>query len=592
VVTVIEKARKQLSDAAALKKTTKVLFSVALINYLFFFVVVAIVGGFEYRVREWHISCQSLSGPSWISLYICVIGIVISWKYFSEKAAYLCIKSVEWSKKDKKISFAILCFISVAVFASVSLPNHFQLRTNAYDLGIHASILRNILAGKGFFDTVHGYNYLGDHFSPFIALTAPLLFLWGNSAILLIFQAVLLALAGAGVFKLAKFQTPLFPFLFFLLFIFSPYVQRINGFDYHPVSISIPLVIWGLYFLEENKNIPFLLLIFASFLVKETLSLSAVGLSFFLILSKDKRKIGFILLSVSILFFVVVNALLIPAFQNPELKGKMLGYYWKSRYGNLGNSPIEAVYNLAASPLAWLTLGKVKILLRLLGFSGFLVLFAGKRFIPLLIPIAWCLLSGYRHQWAFDGQYSAELVPYYFYASIFGLSSVLSMLRKKFNFSAFNAEGCAFICMFLLLVASLISFPLKTMGFGKTKNIYNLVNKIPPESSVLTQNSIHPHVSMQNVFILMTKKLAFYSTYNPEYSNNMDIKYLLVDPTADSWPFPDSPSMGQNILKIVENGDYGLLEQRGTAFLFKKGYSKKKNIELTNLMKRSEQNEN
>jgi len=583
------------SLGATVRPASRMLFMIAMANFAVFLVVVFGFGGISWQVGSLHINCNSLSWASWISLYIATGGVVCSWEYFASKAQWLCMKSLEWNRREKLLWALFVCFCATMLFSAISMIRHFQLRSGTYDLGIHAGLMRNILAGNGFFDPIRKFNYLGDHFVPISALTAPLFLIWKNSSIILIFQALVFASAGLAVFYISELKTKnsLFSFLLMLLFVLFPYIHQINTFDYHPIVISISLVLWALFFLEKRKYVFFLVLICISFMTKETLSISAMGLGAMLIVKKRDRKTGLLLLGISIMFSVSINAWIMPHFRSKNTQARINGYYWKTRYSNLGESPSDMVRKAVKNPVKWLTKNllhpkKIKSLLRLFGCTGFVILFAGRRSLPVLMPLAWNLFSGYKQQWAFDAQYSAELMPYYFYAAIFGFYNILDYLQQEKKLSVFKTEAGAMICVSFLLLASAISLPkdIKTEDFKKVRDIYEIMEYIPKDKWIGTQHAIQPHIQSPNVSVIMNKSLLSYSGYpsDSEQRNLFGVKnaeYLLFAPSLKNyWPFPDKKSSVQAMRDVVEKGGFGLLKKNDTAFLFKKGYSKKRNKEL------------
>lgn len=90
---------------------------------------------------------------------------------------------------------AVLCF---ADYAALGLRDQARMLTSGFDLGIFDQAIRAYAHGhapttplKGF-----GFDLLGDHFSPIIALLAPLYRIWPSADALLIAQAALFALAA------------------------------------------------------------------------------------------------------------------------------------------------------------------------------------------------------------------------------------------------------------------------------------------------------------------------------------------------------------------------------------------------------------
>ena len=101
-------------------------------------------------------------------------------------------------------------------YAATAIFRHQRFGSNAYDLGL-------------FDQTVWGYsrlemlpntivrlpNLLGDHFHPILIALAPLYWLWDDPRVLLVAQAILLALASLPIYLWARRELGEVPALLF-----------------------------------------------------------------------------------------------------------------------------------------------------------------------------------------------------------------------------------------------------------------------------------------------------------------------------------------------------------------------------------------
>src|SRR5882757_5751242 len=95
-----------------------------------------------------------------------------------------------------------LCFVGYSVW-SIALHRAFQ--TTGYDLGIFEQAVRSYADGHWPVADLKasGFPLLGDHFSPILAVLAPLYLLHRSAETLLVAQALLLALSVVPVARLA-----------------------------------------------------------------------------------------------------------------------------------------------------------------------------------------------------------------------------------------------------------------------------------------------------------------------------------------------------------------------------------------------------
>jgi uncharacterized membrane protein len=91
----------------------------------------------------------------------------------------------------------VIAAFGFAAYATLSLTRWNRLSTPSWDLGIFEQVVRGwaehgapIVDIKG-----PGFNQLGDHFSPILAVLAPFHWIWPSPVMLLMAQCVLVALS-------------------------------------------------------------------------------------------------------------------------------------------------------------------------------------------------------------------------------------------------------------------------------------------------------------------------------------------------------------------------------------------------------------
>src|SRR2546429_1778546 len=98
-----------------------------------------------------------------------------------------------------------LTFLAFAAYASISVYRHQHYASNAFDLAVQDQTVWGYSRGEFIYNTVLGIpNLLGDHFHPVLIVLAPFMWAWDSAGVLLVAQAVLLALAGIPVYLWAR----------------------------------------------------------------------------------------------------------------------------------------------------------------------------------------------------------------------------------------------------------------------------------------------------------------------------------------------------------------------------------------------------
>jgi hypothetical protein len=132
-----------------------------------------------------------------------------------------------------------------AAYATYALARHATFRTTGFDLGIFDQVIRDyahfrapVVPIKG-----PGYNLLGDHFHPLIAVLAPLYWIWDDPRMLLIAQALLFAVSIVPVarFTARRFGSRTALWVGLIYGISWP-LQRAVQFDFHEIALAVPLI--------------------------------------------------------------------------------------------------------------------------------------------------------------------------------------------------------------------------------------------------------------------------------------------------------------------------------------------------------------
>ncbi|MFG2341649.1 DUF2079 domain-containing protein [Streptomyces yangpuensis] len=241
-----------------------------------------------------------------------------------------------------------------------------------------------------------GANILGDHFSPIIALVAPVYRVFPGPVTLLVVQAALFALSAVPVTRAAaRLLGRARGIAVGVAYGLSWGIQRAVEFDFHEIAFAVPLLAFALEAVLARRWRAALLWGLPLLLVKEDLGFTLAALAVVVAWrsrTTDRRTawtaLG--LAAAACVFAVLVFTVFIPAFATD-------GYgYWHK---------IDGAGPFAGTGTKLATLGWV-----LIPTSGLLALRS-----PLLLVAAptlgWRFLSGDDHYWSTDWHYSAVLMP-------------------------------------------------------------------------------------------------------------------------------------------------------------------------------------
>jgi len=297
-------------------------------------------------------------------------------------------------------------------YASWSALRHLRLRTSGYDLGIFEQAVRGYAHLGAPESTIKapGFNLLGDHFHPILAVLAPLYRLFPSPITLLVAQAALIAASSIPITRLAtRIVGSAAGASVGLAYGMSWGLQSAIGFDFHEVAFAVPLLAFALTALVERRwtaaagwTLPLLA-------VKEDLpaTVAVIGM---LIALRGRRRLGMTMIVVAIAAGLAVVGVIVPALNPAHV------YAYAGTTAPDGQNPLHRLFLPAV---------KLRTLLWLPAPTLFLALRS-----PLLLAavptLAWRFWSTNPSYWGSGFQYSAVLMPIAFVALLDALPGTVT----------------------------------------------------------------------------------------------------------------------------------------------------------------------
>ncbi len=326
--------------------------------------------------------------------------------------------------------WAIILFFA-CVYFSISIYNHYNFRTFAFDLGIKNQVLWDYAHGRMNYNSLMNeldgkVNVLANHFEPVLFIFAPFYYIFGSYTLLLV-QIGCVLLGGYGLYKyIAEISGDrIFAALGMAMFYGMWGVFGALSFDFHTNVIAAVMVPWIFYAIQRKKNWIWILTLIFILLCKENMALwmSFVGIGIFLHWRKDKKRrlTGIMISAVSAAYFVGVMKYAMPFFADGKIA------YLHFKYSALGSNWTEALQTVFTQPGYAIGLlfenhvgggnvdfnDNVKIQLHTFVFlSGGIFLLLRPQFLVMLIPVyAQKMFSDDPVKWSIFHQYSIEFVP-------------------------------------------------------------------------------------------------------------------------------------------------------------------------------------
>jgi uncharacterized membrane protein len=462
-----------------------------------------------------------------------------------------------------------------AIFMSVlTVARHNSFMTHAFDLGIHDQSIYNILHSGYMRTTLYGpyaINYIGDHFSPILFLLAPAYAVYQDARTLLVIQSFFLAAGAVPLYLLTwkKTRSALLGVVLAASYLLYPALHGANLGDFHQIALLCAPLLAALYFLETERDIPFLLALGLALIVKEEVSLTVAAIGAYVFLGKRRYRLGAALVAVGLAYFAVVTGWLMPKLGGtPQIDTRFGGYIAAGTRGTAG-----VAWTLFTNPiftLVWILGNPAKLLFLAQLFLPVLalpILAPAAAWLPALPALAVLLLTSAHTQYDITYHYSAHLIPSVFFLAALGLARVRRMAAVVLAAGLLIA-GLAMSYQYgQIITRQGVKIPAPSKHDAVVESF---IAQIPREASVSAMSSIAPHLTARKTIYLF-----------PEV---VDAEYLLLDTDlkTDFWPHEGIKARDRSIrdmIPYVRGGQFGLVRAEDSVFLFRRGLDTSHNDE-------------
>ena len=394
-----------------------------------------------------------------------------------------------------RIVYAAVAAYAV-LFALAATFHYLVFQEPRFDLGNMEQAIWNTLHGHVL--QLSGPNgqpgsRLGTHVDPFLLLLAPLYWVWSSPILLLVVQALAVASGALPVFWLARKHLGSSKNAAFFAFAYLLYpATQFNAFTpaagFHSVSLAIPLVLFALWFLDEDRLVAFSVVALLAFTTKEEIPLAVGCLGIWYAVRRGHRLFGFSVfaagLAVTLFNFLWVIPHFAPRGVDPFVH----------RYTAVGGTPGGMAHKLFTDPAAFVhavasghKAGYLALLL--LPFLGLWIL-EPLIFLGAIPDLAINLLSSNSNQTTLQFQYTAGIVPFVVAASIFGAARLKG---RNLEFPLWVLAATAAVALYspIYLGAS----DVRALGSPLVAAKEHAVSLVPKGGPVAASNELAGHLS-------------------------------------------------------------------------------------------------
>ncbi len=366
----------------------------------------------------------------------------------------------------KNYFWLLIVLLAVAVHFAISLQLAFFWYDNynigKFDLGNAAQVVYNTLQGDFFVYTNEfgaQISRLSNHADFILLLFVPFFAIFKTPLVLVVAQCLALSISGVIIYVLAR-EFKFSGFASFLLagaYLFNADVGYLALDAFHGITFAIPFVLLSFYFLEKYSKslkkrdlIWFLLMAFLVLISKEQTSLFIALLGLYAVFVKKQAKLGWVLFSVGMLWFVGYFFVVSPAFGEARIKSaekyiRQLGVAadlqvdlrenpFLSRYAHLGDSLVGIIMFPFRRPFMFLSATSdweyLKRILLPWGFSPLVAPFTLILAVPqyLINVLSQGAFMTHRHYGVLH--YVSLIIPIVAYCAVLGARRVKNFLGK------------------------------------------------------------------------------------------------------------------------------------------------------------------
>ncbi len=453
------------------------------------------------------------------------------------------------------IIMALAFFIGVGC---IGVVRHRSFNSGALDLGMMDQLVWNTSQGRflqGTFIGNKSEDFLGHHFSPILALLAPLYWVMPFPGVLVVIQAASIASSAMLLYFLAVRLTGSrwFSACLSLNLLLNPFLHEGALFDFHQDALGMVLFSFGLLCVVHERwgwaSVGWAL----SLLCKEEIAVYWIAVGMFMFFRDKRRRRLFLTFALAnAVWLIVVVYVVIPAFQEP---GGSFTFF--RRYRDLGGTPDRLLATFLTNPVYVLRtllvparIGGVGVLILP---TAFLLWNASPHVGILLAPLAISFLSSLDQQYSFTIHYSMLPLVMVYAASAYGTRDQYIRGKRQPNAISLSPRQLGVFT----IVASVVLFvwlsPLglrapETLGMFRIDDHDRIgrqvIQMIPPSASVVAQNTLAPHLSHREHITLFPRLLE----EEPDY--------YVFDVSGHLYPLPPR-EYHEEVAQTINNPDYG-----------------------------------
>jgi len=391
-----------------------------------------------------------------------------------------------------RIAIALFILFTVT-FSTLTLLKHDGFGTRALDLAKFDQAIWNTAQGRPYRTTLSETSAIQSHFSPALALYAPLFWIWPDVRLLFVAQAILMAGAGFLIYRFMRDDHPWLGLAVYAAYLMHPSLHQVTLVEFRRLTLAMFATSLALSLMLKRRHGWMVVALAVALLCKEDLAFTVICVGLYVWLAQRAPKFGIPLVLVGGAYMVLVPFVVLPAL-NAETAYRHAG----DSFGYLASPLDEILPTLIEQPGLLFTYilrpDRLWALVKFLWPTVFLFALAPEIAAFMVPTLAYLLASTADSMGRLEDWYPSILLICLFWAVAVGVQRLSRDWRRP-------AAG-------LLLVASaagwLLYSPLWPGAAFKARNyeivlhdrlVRRALQRVPSTASVAAQDALVPHLA-------------------------------------------------------------------------------------------------
>ncbi|MFA5008199.1 MAG: DUF2079 domain-containing protein [Candidatus Omnitrophota bacterium] len=446
---------------------------------------------------------------------------------------------------------------------------------NDWDLASNSQVLWGLIHGSSY-SSLLGVNYFGHHTYFILFLLLPIYALFAHPLTLLLLKTLSLGLAVYPIYLIAKEELGEKTGLAIVfIYLFYPALGYLNLYEFQVPVFATLFLSWMLYFFKKGCFGRFVLFMVLSLLCQETISLIIILMGVYAFFAKKNKKWVLTPILLGAAWFLAMVKIVLPYFNKGNL-------FFLGLYSHMGNSISEIIKFIITSPVetAKLIFAKQKLIFLNQLFMPLSFLCLLDFYILIIFPILLLhLLSVRQYEHTIYFHYAAELLPFLFISTIYGIKRFL-----KLPYVNYVRQGIFLSLILIVAIASNIilgpqvSLIRSSSHFKKDIWDYQkdkFLDAVPADAGIVATFEFLPKLSQRrNLYSFHNVSMGIDTFSNKPYNLPKTTGYALID-FNDNVTFSAFyvPGLSEaNLQNFFFNNNWGVVDMRNNIVLLKRNY--------------------